>query len=94
MANCGIFTSRISICVSWADSVGWLKRRRLGIVISIHLSLHKILLAFKDAEVVALFIPRDDSTTGDNNANHRQASALLSRRRWHTLSRILVGILQ
>lgn len=59
----------------------WLKRRRLAIVISIHLSLHKTLLTFKDAEVVTLFIPQDDSTTGDNNANHRQASALLSLRR-------------
>lgn len=58
----------------------WLKRRMLGIVIFIHLSLHKTLLTFKDAEVVALFIPQDDSTTGDNNANHRQASALLSLR--------------
>lgn len=35
----------------------------------------QILLTFKDGEVVALFIPRDDSTTGDNNANHREASA-------------------
>lgn len=54
----------------------------------------QILLTFKDGEVVARFIPQDDSTTGDNNANHREALALLSRRRRRRApSRTLVGIL-
>lgn len=65
---------RINIC--FHQTAYWLKRPGLCIVISIHLSLHKTLLTFKDAKVVALFIPQDDSTTGDYNANHRQASTL------------------